>query len=131
MTKKIKDLKDSFKIFITWLIIAPERKREQKKGTSKINSSRKFPKLKDIFQILKGELSTQCHEQHTCTLSLSKTDSCEIWNTDEKDHFKNGALGRPRGWDGEGGRRGDREGEHTCKSMADSCQCMAKTTTIL
>ena len=33
----------------------------------------------------------------------------------------------PEGWDGEGGfRMGD-----TCTPMADSCQCMAKTTTIL
>ena len=30
----------------------------------------------------------------------------------------------------EGGGRGDRDG-NTCKSMADSCQCKAKTTTIL
>ena len=29
------------------------------------------------------------------------------------------------GWDGEGGGRGFRMG-NTCKSMADSCQCMAK-----
>ena len=36
----------------------------------------------------------------------------------------------PEGWDGEGGGRGFRIG-NTCKSMADSCQCMAKTTTIL
>ena len=34
----------------------------------------------------------------------------------------------PEGWDGRGG--GIRMG-NTCKSMADSCQCMAKTTTIL
>ena len=42
-----------------------------------------------------------------------------------------GALGRPRGM-GWGGRweGGIRMG-NTCKSMADSCQCMAKTTTIL
>ena len=39
-----------------------------------------------------------------------------------------GALGRPRGM-GWGGR-GDQDGD-TCKSMADSCQCMAKTTSIL
>ena len=31
---------------------------------------------------------------------------------------------------GEGGGRGDLDG-NTCKSMADSCQCMTKTTTIL
>ena len=30
------------------------------------------------------------------------------------------------GWDGEGGGRGVQNGDH----MADSCECMAKTTTI-
>ena len=34
------------------------------------------------------------------------------------------------GWDGEGGGRGFRM-ENTCTPMADSCQCMAKNTTIL
>ena len=34
----------------------------------------------------------------------------------------------PEGWDGE--RGGFRMGD-TCTPMADSCQCMAKTTTIL
>ena len=34
------------------------------------------------------------------------------------------------GWDGEGGVWGFGMG-NTCTSMADSCQCMAKTTTIL
>ena len=33
----------------------------------------------------------------------------------------------PEGWDEEGGGRGVQDGEY----MADSCQCMAKTTTIL
>ena len=33
----------------------------------------------------------------------------------------------PEGWDGEGSGRGFRMG-NTCKPMADSCQCMAKTT---
>ena len=32
--------------------------------------------------------------------------------------------------DGEGGGRGVQDGD-TCKSMAESCQCMTKTTTIL
>ena len=45
--------------------------------------------------------------------------------------LKAGALGRPRGmgWGGrqEGGSGWGTHGEH----MADSCQCMAKTTTIL
>ena len=36
----------------------------------------------------------------------------------------------PEGWDGEGGGMGIHMG-NTCKSMADSCQCMTKTTTIL
>ena len=36
----------------------------------------------------------------------------------------------PEGWDEEGGGRGVQNGEH-CTPMADSCQCMAKTTTIL
>ena len=37
----------------------------------------------------------------------------------------------PGGWDGEGGRRGAQDGGNTCTPVADSCQCMAKTTTIL
>ena len=36
----------------------------------------------------------------------------------------------PKGWDGEGGGKGFRMG-NTCIPMTDSCQCMAKTTTIL
>ena len=36
----------------------------------------------------------------------------------------------PEGWDGEGVGRGFKIGD-TCSPMADSCQCMAKTTTIL
>ena len=34
------------------------------------------------------------------------------------------------GWEGKGGGKGFRMG-NTCKSMADSCQCMAKATTML
>ena len=33
----------------------------------------------------------------------------------------------PEGWDGEEGGRGVQDGGH----MADTCQCLAKTTTIL
>ena len=33
----------------------------------------------------------------------------------------------PEGWDGEGGRGRVRTG-NTCTPMADSCECMAKTT---
>ena len=36
----------------------------------------------------------------------------------------------PEGWDAEGGGRGVQDGD-TCTPMTDSCQCMAKTTTIL
>ena len=36
----------------------------------------------------------------------------------------------PEGWDGEGDARGFRMG-NICIPMADSCECMAKTTTIL
>ena len=42
-----------------------------------------------------------------------------------------GALDDPEGWDGEGGGRGFRMGDTCTPTMADSCQCMAKTTTIL
>ena len=41
-----------------------------------------------------------------------------------------GVLGRPRGI-GWRGRWEGVSGWGTCKSMADSCQCMAKTTTRL
>ena len=37
----------------------------------------------------------------------------------------------PEGWDGEGGGRGGSGWRDTCTPMADSCQYMAKTTTIL
>ena len=36
----------------------------------------------------------------------------------------------PEGWDGKGGGRGVQDGEHSTP-MADSCECMAKTTKIL
>ena len=36
----------------------------------------------------------------------------------------------PEGWDGEGGGREIQDG-NTCTPMADSCECMAKTSTIL
>ena len=36
----------------------------------------------------------------------------------------------PEGWDEEGGGREVQDGD-TCVPMADSCECMAKTTTIL
>ena len=36
----------------------------------------------------------------------------------------------PEGWDGKGGGKGVQDGEHMY-TVADSCQCMAKATTIL
>ena len=36
----------------------------------------------------------------------------------------------PEGWDGEGGGKGFRIGD-TCTPIADSCECMVKTTTLL
>ena len=36
----------------------------------------------------------------------------------------------PEGWDGERGGKRVQDGD-TCTPMADSCECMAKTTTIL
>ena len=37
----------------------------------------------------------------------------------------------PEGWDGKGGGRGVQDGGNTCTPVSDSCQCMAKTSTIL
>ena len=39
--------------------------------------------------------------------------------------------GDPEGWDGEGGGRGGFGMGDTCTPVVDSCQCMAKTTTML
>ena len=41
-----------------------------------------------------------------------------------------GALDDPEGWDGEEGGSGVQDGD-TCTPKADSCQCVAKTTTVL
>ena len=53
------------------------------------------------------------------------TSPCSIHDTG---HSKPVHWDNPEGWDKEGG--GFRIGD-TCTLMADSCQCMAKTTTIL
>ena len=37
----------------------------------------------------------------------------------------------PEGWDREGVGKGGSGGGNTCTPMDDSCQCMAKNTTIL
>ena len=48
----------------------------------------------------------------------------------ETGHSKLVHWDNPEGWDGEGKRRGFGMGD-TCTPVSDSCQCMAKTTTIL
>ena len=60
---------------------------------------------------------------------------CEIDDQSKFDALiralKTGALGQPRGM-GRGGRwEGGLGPGDTCTPMANSCQCMAKTTTIL
>ena len=55
-----------------------------------------------------------------------KQSKFDAWNR----ALKTGALGQPRGKGGEGGEWAFRMGD-TCTPVADSCQCMAETTTIL
>ena len=49
----------------------------------------------------------------------------------ETGHSKLVLWDNPEGWGGEGGGRGVQDGGDVCAPMADSFQCMAKTTTIL
>ena len=49
----------------------------------------------------------------------------------ETGHSKPVQWNNPEGWDGEGGGRGVLDGGDPCTPVADSYQCMAKTTTIL
>ena len=49
----------------------------------------------------------------------------------ETGHSKLLHLDNPEGWNGEGDGRGGSGLGDTCTPMADSCQCMAKTTTML
>ena len=49
----------------------------------------------------------------------------------ETGHSKPVHWDNPEGWNGEGGGSVVRERGDTCTPMANSCQCMAKTTTIL
>ena len=48
----------------------------------------------------------------------------------EAGHSRLVLWGNPEGRGGEGGGRGFRMGD-ACAPVADSCQCMAKTTTVL
>ena len=48
----------------------------------------------------------------------------------ETGHPKPVHWDNPEGWDGEGGGKGVQDGGHM-HTIADSCQCMAKTMTIL
>ena len=45
--------------------------------------------------------------------------------------LKAGALGKPRRMGGGGRWEGFQDGGDTCAPVGDSCQCMAKPTTIL
>ena len=62
----------------------------------------------------------------TCLCEIDDQSKFNAWSG----VLKAGALGQPRGWDGEGGGKalGMRD---TSTPVADSCQCMAKTTTVL
>ena len=59
---------------------------------------------------------------------------CEIDHQSKFDAWKGDSepvhWDSPEGWDGEEGGRGVQDGD-TCTPMADSCQSMAKITTIL
>ena len=61
----------------------------------------------------------------------------QVWNRSpdqagcRRQVLRAGALGRPRGMGWRGRKERGIGMGNTCKSMADSCQCMAKTTTIL
>ena len=49
----------------------------------------------------------------------------------EAGHPKPVLWDNPKGWDGEASGRGSSGQGNTCTPMADSCQCMVETTTIL
>ena len=49
----------------------------------------------------------------------------------ETGHSKLVLWDNPKGWGREGSGSGIQVGGDTCTPMADSCPCMAKTTTIL
>jgi len=49
----------------------------------------------------------------------------------EAGHSKPVLWDNPEGWVGEGGWRALQDGGEHMYTLADSCQCMAKTTTIL
>ena len=46
-------------------------------------------------------------------------------------HSKPVHWDNPEGWDGQGDRSGVWVGGNTCTPMADSCECIAKTSKIL
>ena len=49
----------------------------------------------------------------------------------ETGHSKLVHRDNPEGWNGEGYEKVFHDGRDTCSPVADSCECMAKTTTIL
>ena len=65
----------------------------------------------------------------TCTLPYVKQIASPS-SMHETGYFKLVHWADPEGWVGEGDRRGFKMG-FTCTLMADSCECIAKTTTIL
>ena len=84
-------------------------------------------RLLDYMGEGKGEMIWENIE--TCILPYVKQmTQCKfnVWNR----VLKVGALENPAGWGGEGWGEGSGWGA-TCAPMADSCQCMAKTITIL
>ena len=64
----------------------------------------------------------------TCILSMVKQICSSGWMHETS--ARGGALGRPGGIRWRGRREGGIGMGNTCNSMADSCQCMTKPTTI-
>ena len=83
---------------------------------------------KCLFSSLEGGMIRE-DSIETCILPYVKSIT-NLSSMHETGHSKPVPWDDPEGWDGEGGGRGFRMGD-TCTPMADSCQCMAKTTTIL
>ena len=65
----------------------------------------------------------------TCILSRVKQITSPGWMHETS--AQAWCMGRPRGIGWRGRWEGGSGWGNTCKSMTDSCQCMAKTTTIL
>ena len=76
-----------------------------------------------------GEGGMICENStETCTLPYVKQ-MTSVSSLHEAGHPKPVLWDNPEGWGGEGD--GFRTGEDTCIPVTDSCDCMAKTITIL